>query len=245
MSRWQRLERERGDVRPKALGGDRRSGLQLRRAAALLQAARHHAQKKTAHAAEQDRPDVLKKRAAWFKGQVVLDPERLVVIDETWASTNMARRHGRCRRSERYRVGVPHGHRKTTTVVGALTLRGLVVPLVLDGPINREVFETYIEKVPVPDLWPGDVEIMDNLSSHTGDKVRELIESAGATLRFLPLRSSNFNPIENAFAKLKALLRKAGERTVTDLWSTIGRLVDQFTPIECRNYFAAAGYDAT
>lgn len=157
----------------------------------------------------------------------------------------MARRHGRCRRGERLRVGVPHGHWKTTTFVGALTLRGFVAPWVLDGPINREAFETYVEKVLVPDLRPGDVVIMDNLSSHKGDKVRELIEAAGATLRFLPPYSPDFNPIENAFAKLKALLRKAGERTVTALWSTIGRLIDRFTPTECRNYFAAAGYDAT
>lgn len=157
----------------------------------------------------------------------------------------MARRHGRCRRGERLRVGIPHGHWKTTTFVGALTLRGFVAPWVLDGPINREAFETYVEKVLVPDLRPGDVVIMDNLSSHKGDKVRDLIEAAGATLRFLPPYSPDFNPIENAFAKLKALLRKAGERTVDDLWSTIVRLIDQFTPTECRNYFAAAGYDAT
>jgi transposase len=169
----------------------------------------------------------------------------LVFIDETWASTNMARRHGRCRRGDRLRVGVPHGHWKTTTFVGALTVRGFVAPWVLDGPINREAFETYVEKVLVPDLRPGDVVIMDNLSSHKGDKVRELIEAAGATLRFLPPYSPDFNPIENAFAKLKALLRKAGERTVDALWTRIGRIIDRFTPTECRNYFAAAGYDAT
>lgn len=157
----------------------------------------------------------------------------------------MARRHGRCRRGERLRVGVPHGHWKTTTFVGALTVRGFAAPWVLDGPINREAFETYVEKVLVPDLRPGDVVIMDNLSSHKGDKVRDLIEAAGATLRFLPPYSPDFNPIENAFAKLKALLRKAAERTVDALWTTIGHLIDQFTPTECRNYFAAAGYDAT
>lgn len=157
----------------------------------------------------------------------------------------MARRHGRCRRGERLRVGVPHGHWKNTTFVGALTVRGFVAPWVLDGPINREAFETYVEKVLVPDLRPGDVVIMDNLSSHKGNKVRAMIEEAGAPLRFLPPYSPDFNPIENAFAKPKALLRKAGERTVTALWNTIGRLIDQFTPDECRNYFTAAGYDAT
>lgn len=166
-------------------------------------------------------------------------------IDETWAATNMARRYGRCRRGERLRVGVPHGHWKTTTFVGALTLRGFVAPWVLDGPINHDAFETYVGKVLVPELRSGDVVIMDNLSSHKGDKVREMIEAAGATLRFLPPYSPDFNPIENAFAKLKALLRKASERTVNGLWAAIGRIIDLFSPDECQNYFAAAGYNAT
>jgi transposase len=185
------------------------------------------------------------KRQAWFDTQPDLDPEHLVFIDETWASTNMARRHGRCRRGERLRVGIPHGHWKTTTFVAGLTVRGMIAPWVLDGPINREAFETYVEKVLVPELRAGDIVVMDNLSSHKGPKVRELIAKAGATLLFLPPYSPDFNPIENAFAKLKALLRKAAERTVDGLWTAIGRLIDNFTPHECRNYFAAAGYDAT
>jgi len=145
---------------------------------------------------------------------------RLVFIDETWASTNMARRHGRCRRGERLRVGVPHGHWKTTTFVGALTLRGFIASWVLDGPINRDAFETYAQKVLVPELRPGDIVVMDNLSSHKGPRVREMIEAAGADLRYLPPYSPDFNPIENAFAKLKALLRKAAERTIGGLWVT-------------------------
>lgn len=149
-------------------------------------------------------------------------------IDETWASTNMARRHGRCRRGERLRVGVPHGHWKTTTFVGALTLRGFIAPWVLDGPINRDAFETYVQKVLVPELRPGDIVVMDNLSSHKGPRVREMIEAAGADLRYLPPYSPDFNPIENAFAKLKALLRKAAERTIGGLWDTIGRIIDLF-----------------
>ncbi len=157
----------------------------------------------------------------------------------------MARRHGWAPRGERLRVGIPHGHWKTTTFVAGLTLRGMIAPFVLDGPINRAAFETYVEKVLVPELRPGDVVVMDNLSSHKGPKVRELIEAAGATLLYLPPYSPDFNPIENAFAKLKALLRKATERTVDGLWTAIGRLVDTFTPQECANYFAAAGYDAT
>ena len=180
----------------------------------------------------------------WFDGQLDLDPERLVFIDETWASTNMARRHGRCRRGERLRVGIPHGHWKTTTFVGALTLRGFVAPFVLDGPINRLAFETYVEKVLVPDLRKGDVVIMDNLPSHKGPRVRELIEAACANLLYLPPYSPDFNPIENAFAKLKAFLRKAAERTLEGLWTAIGELIDLFTHKECRNFFAAAGYDA-
>jgi len=116
---------------------------------------------------------------------------------------------------------------------------------VLDGAINRNAFEVYVEKVLVPALRPGDVVIMDNLSSHKGPRVREMIEAAGAGLLYLPPYSPDFNPIENAFAKLKALLRKAAERTVDGLWDAIGRLIDLFTPQECRNYFQAAGYDAT
>ena len=121
--------------------------------------------KKTTRASEQDRPDVLKRRQAWFESQLDLDPERLVFIDETWASTNMARTHGRCRRGERLRVGVPHGHWKTTTFVAALTTRGMVAPFVLDGPINRLAFRTYVERVFAPELRQGDVVVMDNLSS--------------------------------------------------------------------------------
>jgi transposase len=157
----------------------------------------------------------------------------------------MARRHGRCRRGERLRVGVPHGHWKTTTFVAGLTTRGMVAPWVLDGPINRDAFETFVGRVLVPTLTPGNVVIMDNLSSHKGPRVREMIEAAGAELRYLPPYSPDFNPIENAFAKLKALLRKAAERTVDRLWAAIGRIIDLFTPAECRNYFANAGYDAT
>jgi transposase len=197
------------------------------------------------HAIEQDRPDILKRREAWFEEQLDLDPERLVFIDETWASTSMARTHGRCRRGKRLRVGVPHGHWKTTTFIAGLTTRGMIAPFVLDGPINRSAFETYIERVLVPELRQGDIVVMDNLSSHKGPKVREMIEASGASLLFLPPYSPDFNPIENAFAKLKALLRKAAERTVDGLWATIGLLIDLFAPIECRNYFAAAVYDAT
>ena len=124
-------------------------------------------------------------------------------------------------------------------------MTGVVAPFVLDGPINRAAFETYVEQVLVPELRPGDVVIRDNLSSHKGPRVREMIEAAGARLLYLPPYSPDFNPIENAFATLKALLRKAAERTMEGLWRAIGRLLDLFTPAECANYFAAAGYNAT
>lgn len=156
----------------------------------------------------------------------------------------MARAHGRCRRGERLRMSVPHGHRKTTTLVAGLRLEGMVAPMVLDGPITGDWFEAYVARILAPTLRPGDTVIMDNLSSHKRASVREIIAAKGARLRFLPPYSPDFNPIEMAFAKLKALLRKAAERTVDGLWKTIGRLVDVFTPQECANYFAAAGYDA-
>ncbi len=157
----------------------------------------------------------------------------------------MARRYGRAPRGQRLRVGVPHGRWKTTTFVAGLRLSGLVAPFVLDGPINRAAFEIYVEMILVPELQPADIVILDNLSSHKGPRVRALIEAAGARLLYLPPYSPDFNPIENAFAKLKALLRKAAERTLEGLWTTIGRLINAFTPTECANYFAAAGYDAT
>ena len=180
-----------------------------------------------------------------MRGSLISNPACLVFVDETWASTNMARRYGRAPRGQRLRVGVPHGHWKVTTFVAGLRRDGMIAPFVLDGPINRSAFEVYVERVLVPDLRPGDVVIMDNLSSHKGPRVRAIIEGAGASLLYLPPYSPDFNPIENAFAKLKALLRKAAERTVTGLWTAIGRLVDLFTPSECARYFEAAGYDPT
>ena len=155
----------------------------------------------------------------------------------------MARRHGRCRRGERLRSGVPHGHWKTTTLVAGLRRTGMVAPMVLDGSTNGDWFEAYVRQVLVPDLRRGDVVIMDNLSSHKRASVREAIEAVGARLLFLPPYSPDFNPIEKAFSRLKAMLRKAGERTVSGLWSLIGKLVDLFQPQECANYFSSCGYD--
>lgn len=164
-------------------------------------------------------------------------------IDETWASTNMARRYGRAPRGERLRAAIPHGHWKTTTFIAGLRNSGMVAPMVLDGPINGELFQAYVEQVLVPELRRGDIVIMDNLGSHKGAAVRAAIEAVGAALLYLPPYSPDFNPIENAFAKLKAALRKAAARTVDALWTVIGQISDTFTPTECANYFAAAGYD--
>jgi transposase len=201
-------------------------------------------EKKTAHASEQERPDLLKRRQAWFDEQLELDPEKLVFIDETGLSTKMARRYGRAPRGERCRSGVPHGHWKTTTFTGALRLSGMTAPMLLDGAMNGIAFRAYVEQVLVPTLRPGDVVIMDNLPAHKAEGVRTAIEAASATLRFLPPYSPDFNPIENAFAKLKALLRAKAERTINALWKTVGTLIPLFLPAECANYFKAAGYDA-
>jgi transposase len=142
----------------------------------------------------------------------------------------MARRHGRSKKGKRLRAGIPHGHWKTTTFVAGLRLTGMVAPLGLDGPINRDACHAYVNQVLVPELEPGDIVVMDNLGRHKGPAVRDAIEATGATLLYLPPYSPDFNPIENAFAKLKALLRKAAERTVDDLWDAIADLIDLFTP---------------
>ena len=199
--------------------------------------------KKTAHASEQERPDVAARRRAWFDAQPDLAPERLVFIDETGASTKMARLRGRAKRGQRCRAPVPHGHWKTTTFTGALRLSGMTAPMVLDGPMNRDAFHAYIGQVLVPTLRPGDVVIMDNLPAHKGAGTRAAIEAAGASLRYLPPYSPDLNPIENAFAKLKAILRRAAARTINDLWIAIRDALPHFTPRECANYFTATGYE--
>lgn len=154
----------------------------------------------------------------------------------------MSRRRGRAPIGERLRMSVPHGHWKTTTFVAGLSSGGMIAPFVLDGPINRRAFEMYVEQVLVPELKPGSIVIMDNLSSHKGPSVKSMIEAAGSTVLYLPPYSPDFNPIEKAFAKLKALLRKAEARSIETLWQTIGSLVGRFSPTECQCYFDAAGY---
>jgi transposase len=165
-----------------------------------------------------------------------------VFIDETWAKTNMTRTHGRCARGQRLVDRVPHGHWKTMTFLAALRWDRIDAPFVLDGPINGEWFRAYVEQVLVPTLQPGDVVILDNLGSHRGKTIRRAIRDAGAHLIFLPPYSPDLNPIEQVFAKLKTLLRKAAERTVEATWRRIGQLLDHFTPEECANYLVNSGY---
>jgi transposase len=157
----------------------------------------------------------------------------------------MARKCGRARRGERLRAAIPHGHWKTTTFIAGSKLEGVVAPLVFDGPINAEVFEVYVEQFLAPTLAAGDIVVMDNLSSHKAPRIRELIEAAGASLLYLPPYSPDFNPIEKMFSKLKALLRKAAQRTVDGLWQAIADCITLVTPRECANYFEAAGYEPT
>lgn len=183
-------------------------------------------------------------RQAWFDGQLDLDPTKLVFIDETGATTKMARRHGRAPRGERCRAGIPHGHWKTTTLTAGLRLNGIAAPMVIDGPMDGAAFIAYVKQILAPELAPGDIVVMDNLPAHRVAGVRETIEARGASVLYLPPYSPDFNPIELAFAKLKALLRAAAARTIPDLWAAIAEAIECFTPEECRNYFAAAGYDA-
>ncbi len=154
----------------------------------------------------------------------------------------MARLRGRAARGERCRADVPHGHWKTTTFTAGLRLDGLSAPMLLDGPMDGDAFHAYVTHVLVPELTPGDIVVMDNLPAHKVSGVRHAIEAAGASLLYLPPYSPDFNPIEMAFSKLKAILRKAAARTIDNLWQVIAEAIDDFTPAECRNYFAATGY---
>lgn len=157
----------------------------------------------------------------------------------------MARLYGRSPRGERCRAAVPHGHWKTTTFTAGLRYDGLIAPLVLDGPMDGEAFRAYVEQLLAPSLRPGDTVIMDNLPAHKVHGVREAIQAVGACLLYLPPYSPDFNPIEMAFSKLKALLRAAAARTMPDLWQAIANALTRFSPEECQNYLVAAGYDAT
>jgi transposase len=207
--------------------------------------ARADAKKKTLHAAEQSRPDVAQARQDWRDMQPTLNPQKIVFIDETATKTNMARTHGYAPRGKRLIAAVPHGHRKTSTFISALRHDGMTAPCVFDGPMNGEMFLAYVIQILVPTLARGDTVIMDNLSVHKVAGVKAAIEAAGATVRYLPPYSPDFNPIEMAFAKLKAILRKKALRTVEALWNALGEVAQWFSPQECTNLINHAGYIVT
>jgi transposase len=197
------------------------------------------------HASEQERPDVAAARTAWKADQPGLDPTRLVFIDETGTSTNMARLRGRARRGCRVVGRVPWGHWKILTFVAGLRHDAITAPFVIDGAMTSAIFIEYVHQCLVPTLSPGDIVVMDNLQPHKNATVRQLIEAAGAELRYLPPYSPDLNPIEQGFAKLKAHLRKAQERSLDNLWQRIGKLLDLFQPAECANFFVNSGYART
>ena len=186
-----------------------------------------------------------RRREQWKKYQGRLDPRRLVFIDETWAKTNMAPLRGWAPKGQRLNAKVPYGHWKTMTFLAALRCDRIDAPCVLDQPINGASFFEYIEQFLVPTLSPGDVVIMDNLSSHKRPAIRTAIRNVGARLLFLPPYSPDLNPIEQVFAKLKHLMRKAAERTAEATWKRIGSLLDDFPPNECAAYLANSGYAQT
>lgn len=174
--------------------------------------------------------------------QLGLDPAKLVFLDETWAKTNMTRLRGRCPVGERLVEKVPHGHWKTTTLIAALDHRGMRCSTTVDGAVNRDAFEAFVEQVLCPTLSPGDVVVLDNLSSHKGVRARALVEARGATLLFLPPYSPDLNPIELAFAKLKQLLRSARYRAVDALWNEVQHLLDRITASDAANFIRHCGY---
>jgi len=198
--------------------------------------------KKTPRAAEQSREDVAEARREWVGWQRGLDPAKLVFIDETWTSTNMSPRYGRGPKGERVEGVVPHGHWKTTTFIAALRHDRITAPCVFDGPINGACFKAWTEQALAPTREPGDIVILDNLSSHKVAGIRTAIKARGATLVYLPPYSPDLNPIEQVFAKLKHLLRKTAARTIEALHDIIGKPLDAFSPTECNNYITNSGY---
>jgi transposase len=200
------------------------------------------AKKKTRLPAEQQREDVAEVRRQGAAEQLKFDPDQVVFIDETWAKTNMTRTYGRSHRGERLVEPVPYGRWETTTFLGAMRSTGFVAPLCVEGAINGALFQAWVEQHLVKVLRPGDIVVMDNLSSHKGSGIIAAIEAAGATVRYLPPYSPDLNPIELAFSKFKKLLRDGAQRTTDKLWQLCGKVLDLFTESECRNYLQHCGY---
>ena len=193
-------------------------------------------------AAEQDRPDIARRRQRWRRFQKRIDPSRLVFIDETWVKTNMTPLRGWCPRGKRLVAKAPHGRWRTMTFIGALRHDRMTAPVVLDGPINGQAFRGYVEQFLAPTLAPGDIVVLDNLGSHKSQGVRDAIRAVGAQALFLPPYSPDLNPIEQGISKFKAWLRRAEARTCQALTEAMVPILNQFTPQECGNYFANSGY---
>jgi len=185
---------------------------------------------------------VAEARTRWKLHQPQLDPAKLVFVDETGASTKMARLYGRAKRGRRVVGRVPWGHWKTVTFVAGLRLDGFTAPFVIDCAMNGDIFVEYVGQCLAPSLRPGDIVIIDNLPAHKRDEARQIIEATGACLIYLPPYSPDLNPIEQSFAKLKAHLRKAKERTVPALYDCIGQALATFRKSEFPNYFRKSGY---
>ena len=183
-------------------------------------------------------------RQAWFEGQLELDLDRLIFLDECGTNTKMARLYGRSKKGERCRAAVPHGHWNTTTLVSALSINGIIAPMIMDGAMDGEMFTAYVRTLLVACLKPGDIVIMDNLPAHKVAGVREAIEAAGATLIYLPAYSPDFNPIEKAIGQIKAYLKKTAARTKADLDTAIAKAINLVTPQNAENYFASCGYQS-
>jgi transposase len=198
--------------------------------------------KKTLYASEQNRTDVARARRRWIRQQHLLDSTALVFLDETAITTNMVRTRGRGPRGARLVDYAPHGQWKTITFIAGLRHDEMVAPFVIDGAMNGETFLAYIEQCLAPTLQLGDIVIMDNVATHKVNGVAEAIDAVGATLLYLPQYSPDLNPIEQAFSKLKALLRKAAERTVPNLSRRVGKLLARFTAADCANFLQHSGY---
>jgi transposase len=185
---------------------------------------------------------VAEQRESWRLEQASLEARRLIFIDETWAKTNMTRLRGRAPRGERLIAHAPHGHWQTTTLIAALAVTGMHCSTVVDGAVNADIFEAFVEQVLVPQLRPGDLVILDNLSSHKRVRTRALIHAAGAELRYLPPYSPDLNPIEMIFAKIKQLLRSLACRTQDDLWRAMQSVLNRVTRTDAQNCFRHCGY---
>lgn len=191
------------------------------------------------------RPDIARKPRRWQSLQPPLDPERLVFIDETWVKTNMAPLRGWGPKGARLRDYAPQGHWRTLTFLGALRTSGLTAPCVFDGPINGEAFRAWVGQFLLPVLKPDDIVVMDNLGSHKSREVRQLIPSTSARLWFLPAYSPDLNPIEQTFSKIKQAMRTAQKHTIDEIIQETGKIAQDVSLSECRNYIVGAGHAST